>query len=39
MKFIAPSIDDIPARCKLKITKSTDPPEWLWIPANGGYQN
>jgi len=27
IKFIAPSIDDIPARCKLKIAKSTEPPE------------
>jgi len=27
IKFIAPNIDDIPARCKLKIAKSTEPPE------------
>jgi len=27
IKFIAPSIDEIPARCKLKIAKSTEPPE------------
>jgi hypothetical protein len=27
MKFIAPNIEDIPAKCKLKIAKSTDPPE------------
>lgn len=27
MKFIAPKIEDIPAKCKLKIAKSTDPPE------------
>jgi hypothetical protein len=27
MKLIAPNNDDIPARCKLKIAKSTDPPE------------
>jgi len=26
MKFIAPSKDDIPAKCKEKIAKSTDPP-------------
>jgi len=25
MKFIAPSKDDIPAKCKEKIAKSTDP--------------
>jgi hypothetical protein len=38
MKLMAPSIDEIPARCRLKIARSTDPPEWLWTPANGGYQ-
>jgi hypothetical protein len=27
MKFMAPSIEEIPARCKLKIAKSIDPPE------------
>lgn len=27
IKFIAPSIDEIPARCRLKIARSTDPPE------------
>lgn len=27
IKFIAPKIDDIPAKCKLKIAKSTAPPE------------
>jgi hypothetical protein len=27
MKFIAPKRDDIPDRCRLKIAKSTDPPE------------
>jgi len=27
IKFIAPSIDDKPAKCKLNIAKSTDPPE------------
>lgn len=27
IKFIAPNIDDIPAKCKLKIAKSTAPPE------------
>jgi len=27
MKFIAPNIDDIPAKCKLNIAKSTEPPE------------
>jgi hypothetical protein len=27
IKFIAPRIELIPARCKLKIAKSTEPPE------------
>jgi hypothetical protein len=27
IKFIAPNIEEIPAKCKLKIAKSTDPPE------------
>jgi hypothetical protein len=37
MKFIAPKIDEIPAKCKLKIAKSTEPPEWNSIDDNGGY--
>lgn len=37
MKFIAPKIDDIPAKCKLNIAKSTDPPEWNSMLDNGGY--
>lgn len=37
VEFIAPNKDETPAKCKLKIAKSTLPPEWLWIPANGGY--
>jgi len=36
MKFIAPKIDEIPAKCKLKIAKSTAPPEWNSIDDNGG---
>ena len=27
IKFIAPRIDEIPARCRLKITRSTEGPE------------
>jgi len=27
MKFIAPNKEDIPARCKLNIARSTEPPE------------
>jgi len=37
MKLIDPKIDAAPVKCKLKIAKSTDPPEWNPIPANGGY--
>ena len=37
IKFIAPSIDEIPAKCKLNIAKSIDPPEWNSIDDNGGY--
>jgi len=36
MKFIAPNIDDIPAKCKLNIAKSTEPPEWYSIEEIGG---
>ena len=36
IKFIAPNNDDTPAKCKLKIAKSTDAPECDWIPAKGG---
>jgi hypothetical protein len=38
MKLIAPNNEEIPAKCKLKIAKSTEPPECDWIPAKGGYQ-
>jgi hypothetical protein len=37
IKFTAPRIDLAPARCKLKIDKSTEAPAWA-IPADrGGY--
>ena len=36
MKFIAPSIDEIPAKCNEKMARSTDPPLWAWAPAKGG---
>ena len=35
IKFIAPKIDDIPAKCKLKIAKSTDASEAMAL--RGGY--
>lgn len=34
IKLIAPSNDEIPAKCKLKIAKSTDPSEAMAL--NGG---
>ena len=37
MKLIAPKIDETPAKCKLKIARSTENPEWNRLPANGGY--
>lgn len=36
MKLIAPKREDKPARCKLKIAKSTAPPECAAIAAKGG---
>lgn len=37
MKLIAPKMEAAPERCKLKIAKSTAPPEWAVIPDKGGY--
>ena len=36
LKFIAPSKDEIPDKCKPNIAKSTLGPLWLCIPLNGG---
>jgi uncharacterized membrane protein len=36
IKFIAPNKEEIPARCKLNIAKSTAPPEWATILLKGG---
>lgn len=36
IKFTAPSKDEIPARCKEKIAKSTEIPSWLSRLLNGG---
>lgn len=35
MKFTAPKIDDAPAKCNLKIDKSTEAPAWA-MPADRG---
>jgi len=37
IKFIAPAIDDTPAKCKLKMAKSTEYPECASPALNGGY--
>jgi len=36
IKFTAPKIEEIPAKCKEKIDKSTDAPEWDKVDDNGG---
>jgi hypothetical protein len=33
---MAPNKDEIPAKCKLKIARSTEPPEWATMELNGG---
>lgn len=37
IKFSAPRIDDTPARCKEKMAKSTEAPEWAIFAERGGY--
>jgi len=37
IKFMAPNIEEIPAKCRLNITMSTDPPECVCMLAKGGY--
>lgn len=36
MKLIAPRIDEIPARWREKMARSTEPPECARLPARGG---
>ena len=36
VELIAPNKEDTPAKCKLKIARSTLAPECDWIPAKGG---
>lgn len=36
MKFTAPKIDEIPAKWRLKIAKSTEDPLWAMFAAKGG---
>lgn len=35
-KLILPKIEEIPARCKLKIAKSTETPLWYFESDKGG---
>ena len=37
MKFTVPKIEEIPAKCKLNMAKSTEAEGCPNIPANGGY--
>lgn len=37
IKLMAPRIDAAPARCREKIARSTDGPEWARFLARGGY--
>lgn len=37
IKLIAPKIDEIPARCREKMVRSTDAPAWARFPERGGY--
>jgi len=37
IKLIAPRIEEAPAKCKLKIDKSTDAPAWAIPAERGGY--
>lgn len=37
MKLIAPRMEEIPARCREKIARSTEAPAWARFPASGGY--
>ena len=37
IKLVAPNKEDAPAKCRLKIAKSTDPPEWYSMLDKGGY--
>jgi hypothetical protein len=36
IKLIEPKIEETPDKWRLKMAKSTDPPEWLVIPLKGG---
>lgn len=37
IKLMAPRIEEMPARCREKIVRSTEAPAWARLPARGGY--
>jgi hypothetical protein len=37
IKLMAPRIEEAPAKCRLKMAKSIENPEWKRFPARGGY--
>lgn len=37
IKLIAPKMEEIPAKCREKIVRSTEGPAWAKLPASGGY--
>ena len=37
IKLMAPKIEETPAKCKEKMVRSTEAPEWARLPAKGGY--
>lgn len=37
IKLIAPKMEEIPAKCNLKIARSTDVPLWAKLDERGGY--
>lgn len=37
IKLIAPRIEEMPAKCREKIARSTEAPAWAKFPASGGY--
>lgn len=37
IKFTAPKREETPAKCKEKIAKSTEAPEWARLELKGGY--
>lgn len=36
IKFTAPRMEEIPAKCREKMAKSTDPPAWAILEERGG---